>query len=377
MAVYDQQVTTYSDVTPHKRVVANAISLIDPVEIPLIEAIGGLDAARSKFRLNLNGYKIELLEDEYEPLESTLNNGGVVATNDTQMTLTDASMVQDGSVILIDNEYMVIKTVNTTSNVVEVYARDYGGTNSTHATTAAFSIVGMARIEGDDTDFIGLVDITAPYNYTGISQKGLQVSDSMMVLDQYAIDNEFDYQAQKAIPERLRLLERAIFHGIRSAGTAAAPRSFGGLGTFITNNSTDAGGAITKVKIDDLAEKIRLDGGFPDIFVCHPSIARDMKDIIDTSSFVRVGQEVQQLGTAPMRTISTQYGTLRLVETLWCPTSKAWMLQSNKVGLYEYRPFAWKKLGITGDSTKGEVVGEFSFLVANDKAHGWLYGITT
>ena len=55
MAVYDQQVTTYSDTTPHIRIVNDVISLIDPVDTPLLVAIGGLDAARSKFKIRGNG----------------------------------------------------------------------------------------------------------------------------------------------------------------------------------------------------------------------------------------------------------------------------------------------------------------------------------
>jgi hypothetical protein len=53
------------------------------------------------------------------------------------------------------------------------------------------------------------------------------------------------------------------------------------------------------------------------------------------------------------------------------------MLDSRKVGFYTLRPFFQKALAVTGDSQKGEVVGEYSLLVANDKAHGYIYGITS
>jgi hypothetical protein len=351
--------------------------LIDPVDTPLIDALGGLDAARTKFKVGQNGKKVEILEDEYEPVAGTLNNGGAVATNDTQFTLTDASIVQDGTVIKIDNEYMVIKTANTTSNQVSVYSRSYGGTNSTHATTAAFEIVGMARLEGDDADYVGLVALGNPFNYTGIFQKGLNVSGTEQAIDQYGMDNKFAYQARKKVPELLRLVERALFHGVRAAGDAANPRSFGGLGVFITDNTVGAGGAIAKSHIDNLAEAVYLDGGVPDLLVINPSVARDIKDLIDTSSFVRVDQGEDQLGTAPMRRVSTQYFDLRLLMSRWCPVSIAYMLTSSKVGLYTLRPFAWKQLAMTGDSKKGEVLGEVSLLVANDKAHGKITGITS
>ena len=380
MAVYDQQVTTYSDTTPHIRVISDAIQLIDPVDTPTILALGGYDSARTKFRIRENGYKVELLEDEYDPLSTTANQGTTITTNTTTLTVTDASIFQDGHVIMIDSEYMVVSASDTTNNTITVYSRSYGGTNATHSTTATIEIVGMARLEGDDADYGPIVDITAPYNYTGIFQKGIKVSGSMQAISQYGISDEFSYQSNKAIPHLSRLMEKALFHGVRAAGTAAAPRSMGGLGTFITTstgNSVNAGGALAKTDIDNLMEYIMLDGGMPDLFVCNPQIANDLRALIDSSSFVNLTQENTQFGMMPISRINTQYGSLRLVESRWCPVSTAWMLDSRKIGFYTLRPFASKQLSVTGDSVKGEVVGEFTLLVANENAHGQIYGLTS
>lgn len=379
MALFDQQKTTYSDTAAQVRVISNIIQLIDPVDTPLIAALGGLDAARSKFRIGMNGTKIELLEDSYNPVETTVNNGTVaLTTNTTNFTVADASIFQDGHVILIDNELMVVSSADAANDTIAVYSRSYGGTNATHDATSAISIVGMARLEGDDADYVGLQALTNPYNYSSIYQKALKVSGTEEVVDQYGFDNAFSYQAQKAVPELLRLVERNIFWGVRAAGSASAPRSAGGLGTFITDNSVNAGGAIAKTDFDNLAELVMIDGGNPDLLVMHPSIANDVKALLDSSSFVRVDQNPGgQFGMSPITRVDTQYGSLRMVISRWCPTAKAYMLDSRKVGLYTLRPFGWKPLAVTGDSRKGEVVGEFSLMVANDKAHGWVYGITT
>lgn len=376
MTVYDQIVTSYSDTTPHKRVITDVISMIDPVDTPLLDLLG-LASAHSKFKVNRNGTKVELLEDEYDPLLTTANQGTTIATGDTALTVADASIFQDGHTILIDAEYMVVSASDVTNNTISVESRSYGGTNATHASTAAIEIVGMTRLEGDDADYGPIVDVTAPFNYTNIFQKALKISGTHESLDQYGKDSEFTYQANKQLPHLMRLFEKALFHGIRAAGSATTRRSMGGLGTFITDNTVGAGGAIAKSDIDILAEYILIDGGKPDVLVMHPSVARDVKDLIDTSSFVRVGQENTQFGMNPIRTISTQYGDLRLLMDRWCPTSTAYMLDSSKIGLYTLRPWHWKDLAVTGDSEKAELVGEFSLLVANDKAHGLISGITT
>lgn len=380
MTVYAQPVHSYSDTTPHIRVISNIIQLIDPVDTPVLDVLGGLDRARDLFRVKLNGTKIELLEDEYEPLELA---GGVAsgwAVDPAALTFTataqGAIAVQDGSVLLVEAEYVVVKSVNLSTNVVTVYARDYGGTNATHANGTAFSIVGMARLTGDDADFGPIVDIVAPFNHTSIFQKAIQVSGTLQAIDQYGIPDEFDYQANKVIPEKLRLVERMVFHGIRSAGSASAPRSAGGLNTFITTNVTAVGGAITKAVVDTLATDIHMEGGAPDLLIVNPRIGRRLKDLVDSSTFVRLDYSNTQVGMAPIVRVSTQYGDLRLVMSRWCPLARAYMLQSNKVGLYTLRPFASKRLAVIGDSVRGEVVAELSLLLANENAHGQLTGLT-
>jgi hypothetical protein len=377
MAVYDQPKTTYSDTTPQVRVISDAIFMIDPVDTPTLLALGGFDSARGKFQIRQNGYKIEILEDEYDPLTTTANHTTTIATDAVSFPVADASMFQDGHQILVDNEYMVVSAADTSGNTITVYSRAYGGTNSTHASTSAIEIVGMARLEGDDADYGPIVDITAPYNYTSIFQKGVKVSETERVIDQYGFSDAFVYQSNKAVPHLLRLLDKSIFHGIRAAGSASAPRSMGGLGTFVTNNSTNAGGGIVKADVDYVMELVHLDGGNPDLLVINPSIGNDLRNILDTSSFVRVGQDNSQLGMEPITRVSTQYGPLTIVQDRFCPLSKAWILDSRKVGLYQLRPFQMKPLAVTGDSSKGEVVGEFSLLVANDAAHGLIYGITS
>lgn len=376
MAVFDQQKTTYSDTTPHIRIVNDVLSLIDPVDTPLLSILG-LDSARSKFKIRGDGYKIEWLEDEYAPTSTTANQGTTITTNTTTLTVTDASVFQPGHVIQIDSEYMVVDAVNTTNNTITVFSRSYGGTNATHVTTSTIYIVGMARLEGDDADYVGLVDITAPYNYTSIFQKALNISGTQQVIDQYGISDEFSYQANKGVPELSRLLELAVFHGVRAAGSATTPRSMGGLGTFITDNTVDAGGAIAKTDIDNLMEACMLDGGKPDLFVVNPSVMNDVRALIDSSSFVRMEQSNSTFGMSAITSLQTQYGNLRVVESRWCPVSTAYMLDSGKVGLYTLRPFQWYELARTGDSKKGELIGEFSLALANDKAHGKITGITS
>jgi hypothetical protein len=377
MAVFDQQKTTYTDVTPVVQVISDVISIIDPRDTPFIAAIGGLDAARSKFKLAQNGKKIEILEDALDPLTGAVANGTVaIATDSVSWTVADASVFQEGDVILVDLEYMVVSAVNVTNDTITVASRAYGGTNATHATNASIEIVGMARLEGADADYGPVVDITAPFNYTSIFEKGLNISGTQQALSQHGISNEYEYQAMKKIPGLLRLIEKACFHGIRTEGSATASRSMGGLATFITGNTVNAGNTIAKSDIDNAMEYCYLDGGNPDLLVMNPGVAGDLKGLIDTSSYVKLAYENVQVGMQPVQRFVSQYGALQIIMSRFCPLSLAFAVDSRKVGLYSLRPFAWSEIAKTGDSKKGEVVGEFSLMVANGDAHAKIYGIT-
>lgn len=280
--------------------------------------------------------------------------------------------------VLIDTEYLVVSAVNHSTQVVTFYTRGTYSTATTHASTAAVSIVGMARLEGDDADYASLTDIGTGYNYTSIFQKALNLTGTDIALDYYGMGDSFSYQAAKVLPEMFRQVELSIFHGRRYVGTSALPRSLGGLGTFIGSNTVAAGGGIAKSDVDNLAEAIYLDGGQPNLLLLHPSAVNDLKTLLDSSSFVRISQqEGSIMGTKPIEAMRTQYGDLQIVSSRFQPLATGYILDSRKVGLYQLRPFGWYELAKVGDSKKGEMVGELSLLVANNEAHGTITGITS
>jgi hypothetical protein len=378
MAVIDQPKTVYSDSTTQARAISDVVSMINPKDTPLIARLG-LDSAGKKFKLNLKGYKIELLEDELNPLEDAVNDGAEWDNSTTTgLAVDDASKFQDGHIILVEDEKLVVKDVDTSADTIDVYARGFGSTNpATHADDTTITIVGMAQLEGDDADYGALTDMAAPYNYTSIFQKAIKASGTMQAITQFGVDDEFMFQANKAVPHLLRLVERMAFYGKRVEGTATTPRAAGGLGTFITDNSVNAGGAIAKADIDNLMEEIIMDGGYPDLLVMNPRVANDLRGLLDNSNFLRIGPNESQFGLDAAESVVTQYGALELIMDRWCPTGTAYVLQSDKVGFFALRPFTAYQLTKVGDSIRGEVVGEFSLLAANDKAHGKITGLTT
>jgi len=372
MAV-DSPFTSYSDTTPHKRAITDAISLIDPSDIPAVELFGGLDGAMSKFRLvNWPHTKVEWLEDTLPPLTGTLSTS---CTSDTTgISVADASIFQEGHVLLIDSEQVWVSAVNTSTDLVTV-TRNYGGTQATHQSNSTITIVGLARLEGDDSDDLAFTDRTAPYNYTQIFHQEIKVSRTQNQLSQYGIAEEFDYQAAKAVPSLGRLIERQLHYGQRKAGSATTPRAFGGFSTFITDNLV-SGATLAQSQFENAVKAAYQDGGSgPWVALCSPSNLQKIKNFYDSSNFLRIERAESTVGMV-IEDVLTPYGLVSLALDRWATDSEIWIVDPDHAGFLTYYPFTQEPLAKDGDYQKGEVIGEFTFLLRQDKAHAALTNVS-
>lgn len=362
------QIGTYDDTTPQKRVITDVISLIDPADTPAVEAFGGLDGAAEKFRfVNWPSTAVEWLEDTLAPLADQLN--GSITSNATTITVADGDKFQPGHIIEIDAEQMWVSAVVKATEVLTV-TRNYSGTQATHADSATVTIVGMARLEGADSSESPWTDRTVGSNYTEIFHKEIRVSRSQNQISQYGIAEEFDYQASKAVPELMRLIEKQIYKGARKAGSSSTPRAFGGLGTFITNNLTPAStGGLAQANFETALKLTYTDGGVgPWVALMSPSNMQKAKNFYDSGTFLRVERTEKVVGMVIER-IATPFGMVDLVMDRWAPDTIIYLVDPKHVGFMTYYPFTQEPLALDGDYQKGEVVGEFTFCVRQDKAH--------
>lgn len=372
MANLASPMTTYSDTTPQKKVITDYISLIDPSDAPLIEALGGLDGAAGKLKFVNKGTNPQWLNDTLTPLTGALSSStDNTASGATSLIVADPNMFQEGHIILVDAEQMWVSAVAGSTSTLTV-TRNYGGTQATHATGSTVTIVGLARLEGDDSDDLGFTDRTASSNYTQIFHQEIKVSMTQQVIDQWGIGDEFDYQAKKAVPSLMRLIERALVYGQFKAGSATTPRAFGGIDQFVTDNVGDYGAALAQSHFENAVKSAYEDGGTgPWIAACSPTNLQSIKNFYDASNFLRVSPEQSQVGMV-IDEIVTPYGNVKLLLDRWMIDAKLPILDPKHAGMLTLRPFTQEPLAKSGDSIKGEVVGEFTFCLRQDKAHALL-----
>lgn len=373
MAPLDSPLTSYSDTTPHKRAITDAISLIDPSDIPAVELLGGLDGAMGKFRLvNWPHTKVEWLEDTLAPLTGTLSTS--CTSDTTAISVADASVFQEGHILLIDSEQVWVSAVALATELLTI-TRNYGGTQATHDSSSTITIVGQARLEGDDSDDLAFTDRSAPYNYTQIFQREVKVSRTQNQLSQYGISEEFEYQAAKAVPELGRLLERQLYYGERKAGSATTPRAFGGFGTFITDNLV-SGSSLAQSQFENAVKAAYQDGGSgPWVAFCSPSNLQKIKNFYDSSNFLRIERAESTVGMV-IEDILTPFGLVSLALDRWATDTEIYIVDPDHAGFLTYYPFTEEMLAKDGDYEKGEVVGEFTFLLRQDKAHAALTNVS-
>lgn len=368
--------TTYDDNSGviQKRVITDYITLIDPADAPFVEAMGGLDGGAKKFRfVNFPHTKVEWIEDTREPLAVGLNTAMNNSVTTSVLLAADANKVQVGQILLFADgaEQMWVSAV-ASDGVTLTVSRGYGGTTATAQVVnnnTAIEILGIARLEGAESHGLGYTVRSTNYNHTQIMQREVKVSRSQNQISQYGIREEFDYQSNKAIPHLMRLIEKGVYKGTRSAGSSAAPRSFGGLGTFVTNNAINSGSAaVTQAKFENALKAAYLDGGKPSKAFVSPTNMQVIKNFYDSANFLRVDTKEKTVGMT-IEKIITPYGTVDLIMDRWAPDSTIYILDPEHVGFVTYYPFTSEPLAKTGDYQRGEVVGEFTLCVRMDKAH--------
>jgi len=93
-----------------------------------------------------------------------------------------------------------------------------------------------ASVEGDDASFSTLAATTVLGNYTQISRKTVQISNTYDVVRKYGRKSEVAYQLMKAGKEMKRDMEFALVRNqASSAGGPATARTSAGIESWITN----------------------------------------------------------------------------------------------------------------------------------------------
>lgn len=375
---YQGQIGTYVQTAPHKRTVSDRIIMTEPVKIALVAALGLNNEA--KFSLvNGPGKMYEWLEDTYADVADAVNTTALTSDSTlTGITVDNGALFHVGDVILIDSEYCWVSAVNTSTNVLTV-TRGWSGTQATHANDSVVTIVGQARLEGADASDSPFTEPTTGYNYSQIFHHNVEVSRTDARIQKYGIANVVEREIDKHMEDLLMLLAKQPYYGVRKVGSSTTPRGAGGLGTFIsTNVTTLSSTALLEKNLQDAFQNCFDGGGNPSLIVCNSWAKRKIADWFSPYVSTEIDE---RRGGVSIESIRSPLGLeAAILVDRNCPTTQLWVLDESKVGYLTIDDFFYEELGKVGDTADGgygQIVGEYGFVVAHEKAHAKITGFST
>jgi len=244
--------------------------------------------------------------------ESATTEGEVVGTAWDGATTTGlgidsvlATLINVGDVLRIEDEYVVVKSVDRTAETIDVYGLGFGGTTpAAHAATTEIYIVGNANVEGTvDGDSL-VEDNIERVNYIQLVEEPVELTKTASGQLYEDVDSKMDETREKAMRRALIKINKTALFGVADAGSKTTPRGAGGIRYFISGDAnainvdaTAAGGFDEDVLKSTLIE-IAKRGGSPDLILCSP----DVKSIINgfntagTNPVVQVGAQEREAG---------------------------------------------------------------------------------
>jgi len=375
--------TTYTDTGNIKRAIADTISMIDWTEAPLLNKLG-LDNA-GKFRLvNWPSTKVEWIEDTMSAVTGTINEALDSSETGVDVQTGEGALMKTGDILKIDDELFYVASVSTDTATV---VRGFGGTTAaSHSDDAPWEIVTSARLEGADFTTGHTTTVSLPYNHTQILAQAVKVTGSEQVNGKYGISDTLAYHLEKIIGggqigQKFKAgslpiaLQKTFYHSFRATGSDSASRAMGGFAQYVTTNVTAmASAALTRKAIEDAMQACFLAGGSPDTIICGAWARRKISSFYEGA--IRT-ERSEERGGSSITTIVTDFGELEVMFDRWCPANKMYIIEPGKMGWLTFRGFDVYDRASTGDYEVKDVLGEYTFVLANEKAHALISGFST
>lgn len=354
---------TYDLTAGVKLDVEDQIWVITPFDVPLLGTQGS-DGRSAISQDTCFEKKVEWLDEVLLVPRGTL--ASTCNTADTYVIVTTQINFQTGDVLILDDaansgvqEGVVVTGYGTTSNSLLVTRAFNQGVAGIHNSAVPVVGTGQANAEGADAGTARAVDRTDRFNWTQIfGPTVVQVSGSENAVQKFGLTGtEFDHQLANRIKEAFVSLEAAILYGQLLENTGTGQRTMGGFQYYITSNVDSATTSLTESALLTQLQAAFDAGGNPDRLVAGSKQKRNISAI--NSSNIRYAQDTNIRGQA-IDYYDSDFGRQMVVLDRWCRTSDLFGFSRDQATVMTLRPLTFEMLAKTGDSAKGQVVGEKS-----------------
>ena len=362
--------------------VSDLIGIISPYETPLLDALG--DPMREAMSTHH-----EWLEDELLPNKDAINDSTYTdPAADTDFVVDNGSRFRVGDQIQVEGSEELMLVTGINSNTLTV-VRGYAGTTAEDlADNQVINILGNAALEGADKPGARFTNRSRLGNYTQILTATVEVSGTDMAASQLGLADEMDYQKQERLRELLRDLENTVINSGQPAsnpeGSGSVRRSMKGIVQYLSTNVFHTGDSgfptgtgLDEDKINYVLRQIwENSSGNVDLIVVGGFQKRKINAF---SADSRMFGANDTTFTNMISVYESDFGVCRIVTSRWIPQDAALLLDSSRIGALPLagRSFHFKPLASSGDYECGELIGEYTLELKNEKAHGLIRDLST
>lgn len=356
MAVKTGMIKTY-DVAENKVDVSGVLSMLEMPLTPLLNRLGISGEA-------VGATTYEWWDDVLPVLKTQLN--GAYTSGDLSITVDDASGILTNGVIRVDDT--VYRVTDITSNTLTVVL--VSGSDADHADDSEVEILGNAALEGSDYTDNDYTQKVKRSNVTQIFRDYIKMTGTQRAVEQYVQEDIFLDEVQRKL-ERIRVnLERTLWNGVKvSPSDNTTPRLMGGVRDFISDYGYTDSGSFTEANFKAFLRAIDNKGGSISEAWMNPTMLDNFLGL--NSDKVIIERADQTVGRVVKSYISN-FGNVALNVSNNIPTDEIIVFDSNKTKVMPLRGRAafYEELAKTGDSIKGQIIGEYTFAFRNPDVSG-------
>ncbi|OMD27493.1 SU10 major capsid protein [Paenibacillus odorifer] len=346
--------------------IVDELLLLNPHQTPLLNALG--------FAQPITAVEHVWFEDEMFPDETATTAAALVDA--TSIVVADVSPFRVGSVIKIVDELLYVSAINTGTKTLTV--------TRAYASTTAAAVLSGAKVEFlFDEGVEGAAARDARYkarvrksNLTQIFTDSIDISGTAQAVAQHGVSDLYEYEKQKKQLELALQLEKALINGVSYENGQV--RQMKGMRQFITTNVNTVGAAISLAPINTLAQNIYDAGGFSSGGNYKIMVAAKQKVALSAtdSNKITLTRGENTRGQV-VDFIVTDFGQFEIVLNQNLAADELFLVDANRIGIHPLatREFGHTYLGLVGDSMKGQIVGEYTLALEQEKAHGRLKGL--
>lgn len=335
--------------------------------------------------------EFEILKRQYTKPNITVTASGGGADWDTNnditalpVTAADAAILTVGDILLVEDEIVVVKSVNRSGNTIDLYERGAGETSAAaHGTSAVtVQIIGNANIEGT-VDVEAMVEETDLYtNYCQLVEEKIDLTKADSDQARKTGQTVATYE-DEAMTRVKRDLARTAINGTARVGTKTIPAMTRGLLGWLGLSDgikTAVGGAFTQTVLDTMLNNIRVEGGKPNAIVMS---VNNKKAFNAFTSADAINQDVKDptTGRVVETYIADGLGGIPVIVDLDMPNDQVAIVDTNKLSK------GWKvgdelrmvdEPPVNSRQMAKTIQGKFGLAVENiGQSHGLLTGLTT